>query len=239
MEIVDCYRLLGLRTGASYEDIKASYRRLARMYHPDANPDNQQQAKEKFIQLTDAYRRLTSIVQPSVSRAASSRTTQMREKTTAEANPDPSGQTPPKKVTSTPPHSSTASVPNSSRPDSFPQPSSSPKPPSVRFTPDLSPIDRRLKQNTYEQLQQALREHRFPRAITLVEGLAQRMPNDTEVRQWQAISYQRFGRYLIKNNQPEKAKLYLRKALRTDPNNRSLWYEVEQDLQRIEQVEIL
>ena len=55
MEIADCYRLLGLRTGASYEDIKASYRRLARMYHPDANPTNQQQAKEKFIQLTDAF----------------------------------------------------------------------------------------------------------------------------------------------------------------------------------------
>jgi tetratricopeptide (TPR) repeat protein len=207
------------------------------MYHPDANPDNQQQAKEKFIQLTDAYRRLTSVVQPSA-RAASSKTTQAGAEPSVGTNSRRSVQPPPKKVTPTPPHSSKASVPKSARPDSS-QPSASPKPPPVRFPPDLSPIDRRLKQNTYEQLQQALREQRFPRAITLVEGLAQRMPNDTEVRQWQAISYQRFGRYLIKNNQPEKAKLYLRKALRTDPNNRSLWYEVERDLQRIEQVEIL
>lgn len=91
----------------------------------------------------------------------------------------------------------------------------------------------------YDQLQNLLREHRFPKAIALVEGLAQRMPNDVEVRQWQAITYQRFGRYLVKGNQPEKAKLYLRKALRTDPHNRSLWYEVERDLRRIEQVEML
>jgi DnaJ domain len=65
MEIADCYRVLGLRMGASYEDIKASYRRLARLYHPDSNLENQQQAKEKFIQVTDAYRCLVSVVQPS------------------------------------------------------------------------------------------------------------------------------------------------------------------------------
>ncbi|MCY7285838.1 MAG: J domain-containing protein, partial [Cyanobacteria bacterium CAN_BIN43] len=40
MDLADCYRLLGLRTGASYEAIKASYRRLARQYHPDANPQD-------------------------------------------------------------------------------------------------------------------------------------------------------------------------------------------------------
>ncbi|WP_416673330.1 J domain-containing protein [Egbenema bharatensis] len=240
MEIVDCYRLLGLRTGASYEDIKASYRRLARIYHPDANPDNQQQAKERFIQLTDAYRRLTSIVKPSPSRTAGTKpansTPNPRSASSDERNLNRSVQS------TTPP---AASPRKSSSPRSSPRsspakpPPSPPNTPSVQFAPDLSSIDRRLKQNTYEQLQQALREQRFPRAITLVEGLAQRMPNDTEVRQWQAITYQRFGRYLIKHNQQEKAKLYLRKALRTDPNNRSLWYEVERDLQRIEQVEIL
>jgi len=30
MNLADCYRLLGLRTGASFEEIKSSYRRLAR-----------------------------------------------------------------------------------------------------------------------------------------------------------------------------------------------------------------
>jgi curved DNA-binding protein CbpA len=215
MEIADCYRLLGLRTGASYEDIKASYRRLARIYHPDANPNNEQQAKEKFIQLTDAYRRLTSIVPPAPHKPSSPKPSSPER---TQRSPQPAQATP------QPPQ---------------PNPAKPPFSPSVRFTPDLSPTDRRLKQNTYEQLQQALKAQRFPRAITLVEGLAQRMPNDSEVRQWQAISYQRFGRHLIKTNQPEKAKLYLRKALRTDPHNRSLWYEIERDLQRIDQVEIL
>jgi curved DNA-binding protein CbpA len=241
MEIVDCYRLLGLRTGASYEDIKASYRRLARIYHPDANPDNQQQAKERFIQLTDAYRRLTNIVKPAASRPSASREADAK---STSPKPDlrspgaPEGSVQRSKPSSTSSSTAAAKSPSAQSSTAKPPPSS-PNSPPVQFSPDLSTIDRRLKQNTYEQLQQALREQRFPRAITLVEGLAQRMPNDTEVRQWQAISYQRFGRYLIKNHQPEKAKLYLRKALRTDPNNRSLWYEVERDLQRIEQVEIL
>jgi tetratricopeptide (TPR) repeat protein len=101
--------------------------------------------------------------------------------------------------------------------------------------PDLTQTDQQLKQNAYEQLQQFLREHRFPRAIALVEGLAQRMPQDIEVRQWQAITYQRWGRQLMNENQPEKARRYLKKALRTDPHNKSLWQEVEKDFRRLEQ----
>ncbi|NJO43751.1 MAG: J domain-containing protein [Cyanobacteria bacterium CRU_2_1] len=201
MELADCYRLLGLRTGASYEDIKASYRRLARRYHPDANPSNQQQAKEKFIQLTEAYRRLISVVQPIRHPLQEPKTDRPIE---------------PKGSPSPPPHIKVKSSP------------------SIQTTPDLSPTDCKLKLSSYEQLQQLLREQRFPRAIALVEGLAQRLPNDIEVRQWQAITYQRFGRYLIGVNQSDKAKLYLKKALRTDPHNKSLWYEIDRDFRRIE-----
>lgn len=206
MELADCYRLLGLRTGASYEEIKLSYRRLARLYHPDANPTNQQQAKEKFIQLTDAYRHLSSLVQPSQ--------TASMPQVKPQVQPPPQPRSP-------------------SRPTN-----AQPAPPQIRITPDLSPVDCQLKQGSYQQLQHLLREHRFPRAITLVEGLAQRLPNDMEVRQWQAITYQRFGRYLVKTNQLDKAKIYLQKALRTDPQNRSLWYEVDRDLRQLE-VEVL
>jgi hypothetical protein len=39
---------------------------------------------------------------------------------------------------------------------------------------------------------------------------------------------------LVRDRQLEKAKLYLRKALQTDPNNRSLWAEVEKDFRRID-----
>jgi tetratricopeptide (TPR) repeat protein len=210
MEIIDCYRVLGLRMGASYEDIKASYRRLARLYHPDSNLKNQQQANEKFIQVTDAYRHLVSIVQPSInpgteqSHSPTVNLKQDRQRPAAE---------PPVKVTV--------------------------QPPPLQYNPDLSAIDRQLKQRSYSQLQQLLKEQRFPRAIALVEGLAQRLPNDLEVRQWQAITYQRFGRYLIGHQQVEKACIYLKKALKTDPHNKSLWHEVDRDFRRIEQAKFI
>lgn len=222
MEIADCYRLLGLRTGASYEDIKASYRRLARIYHPDANPPNPQQANEKFIQLTEAYRKLTSIVPPP--RQTRTKDTHPAPSTASTASGDrPSASTPPPAAASAPVNAHRT-----------PRPA-----PTVRITPDLTPTDFQLKQDSYQQLQQLLREQRFPRAIALIEGLAQRLPNDIEVRQWQSITYQRFGRYLIGINQPEKAKPYLRKALRTDPHNKSLGYEVDRDFRRIKELAAL
>jgi tetratricopeptide (TPR) repeat protein len=97
-------------------------------------------------------------------------------------------------------------------------------------------MDRRLKQQSYDQLQLLLKTQRFPRAIALVEGLAQRLPADTEVRQWQAITYQRWGRQLIQNKQYDKARVYLKKALKIDPHNKALWSEVEREFQRLEQV---
>jgi len=214
MNLADCYRLLGLRTGASYDDIKASYRRLARQYHPDVNPGNQQAAKEKFIQLTEAYRQLMEAVQPPA------------------ASPDPSPKSRSRRPSSPPP-------PPEAKPSSPPtRVKITAKQPPIQRMPEASQTDQELKQQSYEQLQRLLRGQRFPRAIALVEGLAQRLPNDPEIRQWQAITYQRFGRHLVDTKQSDKARIYLKKALRTDPNNKALWYEVEQDFRRIEQLEI-
>jgi tetratricopeptide (TPR) repeat protein len=106
---------------------------------------------------------------------------------------------------------------------------------SVQSTP-LSAVEKQLKWQSYGQLQQLLKEGRFARAIALVEGLSQRIPQDPEVRQWQAIAYQRWGRHLVSERQLDKARIYLKKALRTDAHNRSLWAEVEQDFRRIEQM---
>lgn len=221
MDLADYYRVLGLRSGASYEEIKASYRRLARRYHPDANPANQQLAQDKFIQLTEAYKILTSVVQP-----------------IEQTQQSPSASRPESRPDRPEPRSDSRSE---SRQDWKPAPKVqvrvTRKAPSVQFQ-DLSATDQKLKSQSYQQLQQLLKQQRFPRAITLIEGLAQRLPNDAEVRQWQAITYQRFGRYLISSRQSEKARMYLKKALRTDPHNKSLWYEVERDFRRIEQIEI-
>ena len=50
----DYYELLGVSRDASDSDIKKGYRRLAKKYHPDANPDNKE-AEQKFKEATEAY----------------------------------------------------------------------------------------------------------------------------------------------------------------------------------------
>lgn len=50
----DYYEVLGVKRDASAEDIKRSYRKLARKYHPDVNPGDKS-AEEKFKELNEAY----------------------------------------------------------------------------------------------------------------------------------------------------------------------------------------
>ncbi len=53
MEFIDYYKVLEVPSNASGEDIKKAYRKLARKYHPDINP-NDKEANKKFQQINEA-----------------------------------------------------------------------------------------------------------------------------------------------------------------------------------------
>ncbi len=53
MAFIDYYSILGVSKTASGDDIKKAYRKLARKYHPDINP-NDEEAKKKFQQINEA-----------------------------------------------------------------------------------------------------------------------------------------------------------------------------------------
>jgi len=53
MAFIDYYKILGLDKQASEKDIKAAYRKMARKYHPDLNP-NDPEANKKFQQINEA-----------------------------------------------------------------------------------------------------------------------------------------------------------------------------------------
>ena len=55
----DYYKSLGLDSSASKDDVKKAYRKLAKQYHPDKNPDNKQ-AEEKFKEVSEAYEAINS-----------------------------------------------------------------------------------------------------------------------------------------------------------------------------------
>jgi len=57
------YDILELKEGATQEDIKKSYRRLSKKFHPDMNPDDKD-AEEKFKKISEAYEILTGKQKP-------------------------------------------------------------------------------------------------------------------------------------------------------------------------------
>lgn len=206
------YRVLGLRSGASFIDVKLAYRRLVRLYHPDVNPEDEA-AKEKFIQITQAYQALVKTLPQPLPISAT--------------EVSPGGTSIPQKASQ-----SNRQNPSTSAP--FP-----PRPPlQVHQTPGGSRADQDLKQSSFVQLQGLVRSRRYPRAVALVEGLAHRFPEDLEVRQWQAIVYYRWGQACLNLGYKLKAEACLKKAWRVDPHNRSLRQALQYEFARLQRLSI-
>lgn len=55
----DYYEVLGVNKNATDEELKKAYRRLAKKYHPDANPNNKEEAEKKFKEVNEAYENLS------------------------------------------------------------------------------------------------------------------------------------------------------------------------------------
>ncbi|MGK7898517.1 MAG: DnaJ domain-containing protein, partial [Xenococcus sp. (in: cyanobacteria)] len=53
VQLRNYYEILGVSRDATNEEIKKSFRRLARQYHPDVNPGDQS-AEEKFKDINEA-----------------------------------------------------------------------------------------------------------------------------------------------------------------------------------------
>ncbi len=62
-DLKDPYEILGVKPGASPEEIRAAYRRAAQAYHPDKvshlGQEFQELAKKKFIEIQEAYEKLS------------------------------------------------------------------------------------------------------------------------------------------------------------------------------------
>jgi curved DNA-binding protein CbpA len=214
-DIASCYQILGLLSDATEQEIKLAYRQLARRYHPDVNPGDHH-AEARFKQIALAYQTLITAVKQ-LPKAANT------ESSSAQPNP----------TTSTPAQSNSSSSP--------PQAASE----RIRFhvkhpdqskvtPPELSPQEKWLKLRSLNQVYSLMKRGKWQQVLKLAERLAARFPGDSDVYQWQALAYHGWARQLLDRKRYDQARIYLKKALQTDPHNRKLWEKIEQDYRRME-----
>ncbi len=92
MNFKDYYSILGVPKNAAEKDIKSAYRKLARKWHPDANPKNTKEAEEKFKEISEAYevlgdpekRKKYDVLGPNWQQAAQQAEQQRRYRTTVD-----------------------------------------------------------------------------------------------------------------------------------------------------------
>lgn len=233
MQLSECYRLLGLARNASPEDVKLAYRRMARKYHPDVNQGDPA-AADKFRLVQEAYQILKDAAgvmptpqtrpssTPTPSRATQPKTTPQQ---TAKPSQQPAAQSP---------QSQGASKANQKvEPKVTPKIKVEVKDVRQKQDPLSDDPEVRLKIDMLGRLMELLKQKKYVVAIAIAEGLRERYKNSPEVIHWQAVSYQRRGSELLIAGKLKEAEAYLTKAMKTDPGNRDLCFEVKRDLERI------
>jgi hypothetical protein len=218
MQQSECYRLLGLSRGASLEDIKLSYRRLARKYHPDLN-QNDPAAADKFRLVQQAYQILKDLETGSIASQYSYSSPKPSYSTRSTANP----------------HETERKIKVEVKSEAKSETRSEYKSKDVRqqVDPIATDPELRLKLDTLRHLQDLLKQRRYIVAIAVAEGMRARFPTSKEVIHWQAVTYHRWGNELLLKSKFREAEIFLNKALTTDTSNRELAFEVKRDLERI------
>ncbi|KAF4078008.1 hypothetical protein AMELA_G00194570 [Ameiurus melas] len=61
---IEAMKVLSVSEGATLEEIAHSYRELAKLWHPDRNPNKKQEAEEMFIKINEAYETLLHRLKP-------------------------------------------------------------------------------------------------------------------------------------------------------------------------------
>ena len=51
----DYYEVLGVKKEATPQEIRKAYKKLAIKWHPDKNPDNKEEAENRFKEISEAY----------------------------------------------------------------------------------------------------------------------------------------------------------------------------------------
>ncbi len=220
MSQTECLIVLGLPYGTTFDQVKATYRQLARKYHPDANNGDHSHA-EKFSQIQEAYEVLKDVEDGLLARESAPQTSKStEEKRKVKFN-----------VQYTQPQQQQAKEP--SLEEQFRQAMESVQRGEKRVTSINDFKNSKLKGEHLVHLKNLLNQEKYLEAIVVGDAMAQRFLGDSDVMYWQAIAYQRYGSELFKMGSRSKAKGYLNKAFKLASEHPDLLAEIEPLLQSI------